>query len=236
MKKLLLSLTAVFAVSSLMAQYDLEAILETPTEGSSVVASSNTTFSFGVKNNGPSAIPAGDTVWVCYAVGTTIYSLNGQAGYVSALVLPQAFPSGVTLTSAMLGGATTITLNTSSYTSTTPVCAYIVGVNEAIDEDEDPNDTDNANNISCFSVTPAPLSIDENENIATSVYPNPATTVLNITSAEEVSVVNVMTTDGKIVATSNTTNVNIESLNAGMYLYQVTTVSGKVSQGNFIKN
>lgn len=79
-------------------------------------------------------------------------------------------------------------------------------------------------------------SLEEAALANVAVYPNPATTVLNIDSKEAVSSVDVMTTDGKIVTTSNTTNVNVESLNAGMYIYRVTTTSGKVSQGNFVKN
>lgn len=79
-------------------------------------------------------------------------------------------------------------------------------------------------------------SISEFENNTVSVYPNPATTVLNIDSKETVTLVNVLTTDGKVVATSTTANVNVEALNAGMYIYQVTTVSGKIETGNFVKN
>lgn len=79
-------------------------------------------------------------------------------------------------------------------------------------------------------------SIDEFTNSTVSVYPNPATSVLNIDSKEDVSSVNVITTDGKIVATSSTSSINLENLNAGMYIYQVTTVSGKISTGNFVKN
>ena len=81
---------------------------------------------------------------------------------------------------------------------------------------------------------PAGLA-EENVNTV-NVYPNPATSVLNIDSKEAISSVVVTTTDGKVVSTTNAASVNIESLNAGMYIYQVTSVSGKVSKGNFVKN
>ncbi len=76
-----------------------------------------------------------------------------------------------------------------------------------------------------------------NENaISASVYPNPATDVLNIKTTEEIASVVITTTDGKTVATGNTSNINVASLNAGMYIYQLTTVSGKIGTGNFVKN
>ncbi len=76
-----------------------------------------------------------------------------------------------------------------------------------------------------------------NENvIAASVYPNPATSDLNIKTTEDIASVVVTTTDGKTVATGNSSNINVASLNAGMYIYTVTTVSGKIATGNFVKN
>lgn len=80
------------------------------------------------------------------------------------------------------------------------------------------------------------LGLSDNKIANVSVYPNPATTVLNIDSKEAVSSVAIMTTDGKVVATATTANVNVEALNAGMYIYKVTTVSGTVETGNFVKN
>lgn len=80
--------------------------------------------------------------------------------------------------------------------------------------------------------------VEENGNVASaSVYPNPANNVLNISSTEDVASVRLMTTDGKVVATAvSSTSVNVADLNAGMYLYEITTVSGKVARGNFAKN
>lgn len=80
------------------------------------------------------------------------------------------------------------------------------------------------------------LGLNENSLSGVSVYPNPATTVLNIDSKEAIETVNILTTDGKIVATSTSANVNVEALNAGMYIYRVTTASGNISTGNFVKN
>lgn len=80
------------------------------------------------------------------------------------------------------------------------------------------------------------LGVDDNKATALKVYPNPATTVLNIDSKEAIASVSILTTDGKVVSTSTSANVNVEELNAGMYIYKVTTVTGAVETGNFVKN
>lgn len=88
-----------------------------------------------------------------------------------------------------------------------------------------------------FTMAGGTASINELTANTVSIYPNPATTVLNIDSKESVSAVEILTTDGKVVATTaNTSNISVEALNAGMYIYRVTTVSGKVETGNFVKN
>ncbi len=81
------------------------------------------------------------------------------------------------------------------------------------------------------------LTLGLNENaISASVYPNPANDQLNIQTTEEIASVVITTTDGKTVATGNTSIINVAELNAGMYIYQVTTVTGKIGTGNFVKN
>ena len=78
------------------------------------------------------------------------------------------------------------------------------------------------------------LSVDEN-TLTTSVYPNPANDVLNIVASEEIANVSILGLDGKLVATSATSTVNVADLISGMYIYQVTTTSGKVSRDSFMK-
>jgi len=86
------------------------------------------------------------------------------------------------------------------------------------------------------NVTTGFVGIDENEVISASVYPNPATDVLNIKMNEEVASVVITALDGKTVATETSASINISGLNSGMYLYTITSVSGKVAKGNFVKN
>lgn len=76
-----------------------------------------------------------------------------------------------------------------------------------------------------------------NENVIDAVvYPNPANEVLNIQAKEDLASITVTTMDGKVVATSTTTSVNVAELSSGIYMYEAITVSGKVARGNFAKN
>jgi hypothetical protein len=86
------------------------------------------------------------------------------------------------------------------------------------------------------NITTGFVGVEENEVITASVYPNPATDVLNIKMNEEVASVVITALDGKTVATESSTLVNISALNTGMYLYTITGVSGKIATGNFVKN
>jgi hypothetical protein len=86
------------------------------------------------------------------------------------------------------------------------------------------------------NITTGYVGVEENEVITASVYPNPATDVLNIKMNEEVASVVITALDGKTVATETSASVNISGLNTGMYLYTITSVSGKVAKGNFVKN
>jgi hypothetical protein len=69
-----------------------------------------------------------------------------------------------------------------------------------------------------------------------SVYPNPASDVLNInTNGVEVASIAIYSLDGKVVATGNGTSVNVASLTEGMYIYEVVATNGAVSKNTFVK-
>jgi hypothetical protein len=85
-----------------------------------------------------------------------------------------------------------------------------------------------------ISLTDPTASLDE-QTLNLKVYPNPATDVLNIKMDEEIQSVLITSIDGKVVNRSNEATVNTSGLNAGVYVYEVTSVTGKVSKGNFIK-
>lgn len=77
--------------------------------------------------------------------------------------------------------------------------------------------------------------IEETSVVSVSVYPNPATDVLNIKTEEAIQNVTITSIDGKVVANATSEIVDIAALNAGVYVYNVTTVTGKTAKGNFIK-
>jgi len=81
--------------------------------------------------------------------------------------------------------------------------------------------------------------IVENE-IVSSVYPNPANDVLNIELKETIATVSILSIDGKLISTQTvnelSTVVDVQSLPTGLYTYKVATVKGNVLVNNFIKN
>jgi hypothetical protein len=238
MKKLLISV-AVLATTLSFGQVnrDLEAILGTPASGA-VVAPGTISVEFSIKNNGPDAINAGDTIYFGYTVGQDIFSFDGTINQVEGAILPVGFtiPAGQSLPWSVLtqvGG--TISIDMTAQTTVQNICAIVLGVGAgALSATGDPADSNQDNNFDCFTVNPN-ASLTENTVFA-SVYPNPATDVLNIKMNEEVASVVITALDGKTVASETSTSVNISGLNTGMYIYTITSVSGKVAKGNFVKN
>ena len=80
----------------------------------------------------------------------------------------------------------------------------------------------------------AATSIDEINGSTTSVYPNPATNVLNISTNEVIKSIEIYCVNGALVKTVSTKTIDISDLNNGMYILSVLTEEG-VSQTRFIK-
>lgn len=95
----------------------------------------------------------------------------------------------------------------------------------------------------CFddmSITGDFASVQENTLTAVNAFPNPATDVLNISTNEPVASVKVMTLDGKVIVNNTSVNssfidLNVNDLEAGMYVYEVATAEGKIFRDSFIK-
>lgn len=79
----------------------------------------------------------------------------------------------------------------------------------------------------------------EKQNLAISIYPNPAHTILNIQLDHETSLVSITITDvlGKVILseTTVTNSINIETLQAGIYFLTVKNKSNQVANVKFIK-
>lgn len=80
----------------------------------------------------------------------------------------------------------------------------------------------------------------EKQNLAISIYPNPAHTILNIRLDNEASLASITITDvlGKIVLfeTTASNSINIESLHAGIYFLIVKNKTNQVANVKFIKD
>ena len=86
-----------------------------------------------------------------------------------------------------------------------------------------------------YPIVDLTASLQENV-ITSSVYPNPANNELNIqVGNDEIETVSIVSLDGKKVLSATTGTINVSDLNAGMYIYNVTTKAGKLATGNFIK-
>ena len=80
--------------------------------------------------------------------------------------------------------------------------------------------------------------IEEN-SMEVSVYPNPATDVLNIQLTENASSVSILGMDGKVISTqvvtANTATVNVSNLVSGVYFYEVVAENGTIVRNTFVK-
>jgi chitinase len=88
------------------------------------------------------------------------------------------------------------------------------------------------------SCTAAARTGDANDVNALTVFPNPATEVLNISSSEvlgaEISIVDMLGTEVLHIASANADAINISSLRSGMYTVVIRTNDSKVSR-TFVK-
>ncbi|MBR1565018.1 MAG: S8 family peptidase [Paludibacteraceae bacterium] len=68
-----------------------------------------------------------------------------------------------------------------------------------------------------------------------SLSPNPATNVLNVESAEELSSITIYTLSGQPVLQTTDTEINVSAFPAGMYIVRAITTTGEQLQSKFIK-
>jgi hypothetical protein len=75
------------------------------------------------------------------------------------------------------------------------------------------------------------LSSDNNEGNVLAVYPNPASDVLNINTHDNARV-NVYAVTGELVIAENISDsrLNIENLNAGVYMIEIITENNKLTE------
>lgn len=92
--------------------------------------------------------------------------------------------------------------------------------------------------MAIFPVINFTASLNEN-TISATVYPNPASDVLNIKLTESVTSVSILGMDGKVLSSesvnSNLVAVNVSNLVSGVYFYEVVAENGTVIRNTFVK-
>lgn len=92
--------------------------------------------------------------------------------------------------------------------------------------------------IDDFRVSATTLSNSDFEMNSLSFYPNPATTILNITNSNNFDIKNISVTDinGRVVKNQagSLTQINVSDLNAGVYFVTIEAAEGKTTK-KFIK-
>lgn len=88
----------------------------------------------------------------------------------------------------------------------------------------------NGNDCITLTITDGPVAVESVEANQTSVYPNPANNVINVTSAANMNSIEVYTIAGQKVAdyTVNGTQaaINVNNLSNGMYIMQIASENG----------
>ncbi len=81
--------------------------------------------------------------------------------------------------------------------------------------------------------------IEENVALEINVFPNPATDLLNITSSETISEIEIVNTLGQVVKRIEVNSENavcdVEELTSGVYMVRIRTASATLSQRKFVK-
>lgn len=93
------------------------------------------------------------------------------------------------------------------------------------------------NLVSRASATDTLLSNDKVQTLTNvSIYPNPATDVLNVTGVDSVTSLVINDINGRTIKTvNNATSINVSDLNAGVYFVNIATENGTVTK-KFMKN
>lgn len=102
----------------------------------------------------------------------------------------------------------------------------------------DPNNWDLGIAMAIYPVVDFAASLTE-ASITAKVYPNPASTVLNVNTTSVATSVSVLSLDGKVISNTvmngTSTSVNVAELTAGVYFYEIIAEDGSVLRDTFVK-
>lgn len=124
----------------------------------------------------------------------------------------------------------TYTLNSSWVVDNLTLIAFV--------NNHDANDVNNRAilNANSMKVVDLPTGISDNNESRTTIYPNPATNVLNVVSEKEIQMVEIYNVEGQLVKTidGNVNSIGISELNNGIYFVKIRTENGTATH-KFIK-
>ena len=88
--------------------------------------------------------------------------------------------------------------------------------------------------MAIFPVINLTNSIEE-QFIHCEVFPNPTSETLYFNTAEDVEQITIHALDGRLLGTTLTSSIDVSYLQQGAYYFALTTKSGGVVKGNFLK-
>lgn len=225
MKKLLFSLLTSFVPLSVVAQSDISIVFNTPMEGSTITSGEAFNLNFEVVNAGSNNVFAGDTIFLAYSIGNQI--VEGSARYLT--LTEDLAPNGA---SGNIGSEDT-SLTFSGLEGNAEFCLVVVygPVNDSFAE-TDPNKVNNTSCKTFYFTGGANVSIDEEERILNSVYPNPVSTSVyfDIPKANTVEIYDI---SGRMLKKIYFTDgqqqeVSLEDFSSGMYVYRVKNIENEI--------
>jgi hypothetical protein len=264
MKKLLLSLSVVFACGMSKAQVHFSENWDAPAAWA-LQSLDTDTLNWGISsiqafpNQGPVAlsqswVQAGplnpDNLLISPPINLT--NVSGNVALSFSIGSPETTASGWYeeylsvyvsdgVTQAAVGAALAAPVHSavlsggdSVYTYTYDITALAAGKDSAMLWFRHHNCTDENFIILDDISVFSPASVND-LSLSAKVYPNPAKDVLNVVVEGDEVEVTISTLEGKVVQTVNSKKIDISGLTSGMYIYRVES-NGKFASGSFVKN
>jgi hypothetical protein len=241
MKKIftLIAITAGAFVSQ--AQTDLKIEFTNYSNGE-VFANDTIKTEFKITNNGMTMFHTGDTLYVNAKINGVLQSLDLMSSAASPIVLTSMLHNGqsTTYNPGYLLGSQTLPFFPGS--QTLDFCLILWGKGMASVGTDFGGDVDTTNNLACATFDPSATGIDAVSTTESGInlFPNPATEQINFNSLTQVAIstIKIMDINGKTIDNlDNIGNtkaiVTLNSLNNGVYFYQVHLKNGRTIFGKF---
>lgn len=241
MKKIyaLLALALVGSTSFAQRNIDIQLNLTTPVDGSTVAQTASQQVIFTFKNVGDDLIVGDTVVFYLYNFTTdAVFSLTGTPNGVNGVIIDTtaatAVNSGIALPSAAINQGAEFTFNSTAAGFNAGDNIMVIGEVWSADGALE-TQANFADNWGEFYLS-APVSAVANTNkISFKAFPVPAVNELNVVADEEVASISIISLDGKVVSTVAGNKADVSKLTSGVYVYEVTTVSGAKSVSKFVK-